>query len=76
MLNAQSKRHVRAHHADQWEYRFYMLLLFPFAFFAVLFQMIWPRDRSPYFIVEDHSPFLSEVIELCRSSVPWVFMGR
>ncbi|MEM9839969.1 MAG: hypothetical protein AAF830_12565 [Pseudomonadota bacterium] len=76
MQTAPTKRSVRAQNAGRWEYRFYMILLLPFAFFTVLLQTIWPGRRSTYVSVEDHSPFLSEVIELCRSAVPWVFMGR
>ena len=62
--------------ADQREYRLYTALLFPFAFVAVLLARIWPRPGSIYLTGEAHSPFLSEVTELCRSAVPWVFMGR
>lgn len=62
--------------ADQREYRLYTALLFPAAFFVVLLSRVWPATRSPYLVKKEHTPFLSEVIDLCRSAVPWVFMGR
>ena len=76
MQSKVSTKRTRQVQSDEREYRLYTALLFPFAFLTVLAQRIWPRPRSPYLSAKDHSPFFSEVIDLCRSSVPWVFMGR
>lgn len=76
MQKHQASVRTRRAHADEHEYRLYTAVLFPVAFCTVLVHRLLPQPRSPYVTSEDQLPFLSEVMELCRSAVPWVFMGR
>lgn len=58
------------------EYFLYTAILFPVAFLTVLIRRFMPRTSSSR---SSHRPslgFLSEVMEMTRSAVPWVFMGR
>jgi hypothetical protein len=59
---------------ERIEYRIYTVILFPFAVLAVLARRAGGRHHDPRF--HHHPHFLSEVIELNRTTVPWVFMGR
>jgi hypothetical protein len=59
------------HRHDRLEYRLYTVLLFPFAVLAVLGMRLGGRTRS-----EPKRHFFGEVIELNRTTVPWIFMGR
>jgi hypothetical protein len=61
------------HRYDRIEYRLYTVILFPFAVLAVLAKRA-ARKGQPRTTLKRH--FLSEVIELNRTTVPWVFMGR
>lgn len=64
-------RHDRA---EEREYRFYTILLFPLAFAAVCLRRAFFATRS--FAGAPRRSFFGEVIELNRSTVPWIFMGR
>lgn len=66
----------RKHRTDEGEYRFYMMLFFPVAFLTVLIRRLLPRSHGPRPGDLRHPAFFSEVMELTRSTVPWVFMGR
>lgn len=65
---------VRSHKRQQIEYRLYTVLLFPLTLMAVCARRVL-RPAQPFAAVP-HRSFFGEVMELNRSTVPWIFMGR
>lgn len=60
--------------AEKIEYRLYTFLLLPIACLAVILRrMFFTQQR---FATGTRPSFLGEVLELNRSTVPWIFMGR
>lgn len=70
MMTAKS----RPHRAQSLEYILYSVLLFPFALAAVMVRRLSGSGTS--YRTGRSKSFIGDVIELNRSTVPWVFMGR
>ena len=58
------------------EYFLYTAILFPVAFLNVLIRRVLPRTPLQRAGLRPSPSFFSEVMDMTRSAVPWVFMGR
>lgn len=73
-INALASKH-RRDRTETLEYRLYTMLFLPLAFITVVIKRLMP-GHGLHNSGEIHRPFLSEVMELTKTTVPWVFMGR
>lgn len=72
VLRAQSKRPD----PDRSHYVLYMALIFPLALLTVFMKRLFRLGDASTCSNSISAPFFGEVMEYCRSVVPWVFMGR
>lgn len=63
-------------HQDRIEYRFYFALLMPLSMLLALAAFVLPGRKSVYARKERRPSLFGQAVQMNRTAVPWVFMGR